>query len=122
MKESKILIKSALLLCAAVVLPLISMAGMPEALSSYKMDPTTLGHLDAMLTLCARADAAHRATFERYRTELVVFGEGTAYEMRAEGSDTPQYKQAYQVLTTEMSQRPEEDIAAQCAKFIDAKS
>ena len=114
--------KPQFLVCIAAAAALLSAPAWAESTAPHKMDPATLGSLDAMLTQCAKADAKHRATYERYRMELIVFGEGTEHEMRVPGSDTSQYKEAYQALTAELSQRSRDDLAAQCANVIDAKS
>ena len=109
-------------LVAAFLLAAASASGQKPTAAQEAEAAATLGRLDAILTQCAKADAKNRTTYERYRTELIVFGEGTAHEMRVPGSDTPQYKEAYQVLTTELNKQSRDDLAAQCAKFIDAKS
>ena len=114
--------KPQFLVCIAAAAALLSAPAWAESTAPHKMDPAALGRLDAMLTQCAKADAKHRATYERYRMELIVFGEGTEHEMRVPGSDTSQYKEAYQALTAELSQRSRDDLAAQCANVIDAKS
>lgn len=47
------------------------------------MDPAALGSLDALLPLCVKADASNREIYKKLRTELIVFDEGTPYQMRA---------------------------------------
>lgn len=118
----KMIQKSLFLMCIAAAAAMLSVPAWAESTAPHTMDPAALGRLDAMLTQCAKADAKHRTTYERYRTEMIVFGEGTAQEMRVTGSDTPKYKEAYQALTTEMGQKSKDDLAAQCAKVIDAES
>ena len=81
-------------------------------------DPAALGRLDAMLTLCAKADAEHRKTYERYRTEMIVFGEGTRYEMRAAGSDTPAFKEAYAATLAAVAKERAEELEGNCRRWI----
>lgn len=87
-----------------------------------KMDAATLGRLDALFTLCAKADAKNRPTYERYRTEMIVFGEGTTYEMRVPGSDTPAYKEASAATFEAAGKASKEELAGQCSRMIGAEA
>lgn len=85
-----------------------------------QMDAATLGQLDGVLTLCAKVDPANQASYDRYRTEMIVFGEGTPYEMRVPGSDSPAYKQAYAAMHEAAGRASPEEQAAQCRRTIGA--
>lgn len=83
-----------------------------------KMDAATLGRLDALFTVCAKADAKNRTTYEKYRTEMIVFGEGTPYEMRAPGSDAPEYKRAHDEVIEAVGKSRTEALVADCGRMI----
>ena len=103
---------------AAVALAIGCAAGMARAdepaVAAKPMDAVMLGRVDAILTLCDKADASNRALYRRLRTELVVFGEGTKFEMRAPGADTPEYKAAYAEMLEAARQQPEAELVASC--------
>ena len=82
------------------------------------MDAATLGRLDALLTVCVKADERNRASYENYRTELIVFGEGTPEEMRVPGSETPEYKRARAEMLEATGKTSAKELAANCARII----
>jgi hypothetical protein len=93
----------------------------PAAVDEYKMDVATLGRLDALLALCAKADEKNRASYERIHTGMIAFAEGTPYEMRVEGSDTPEYKAAYAEAVEAAGKASREELAGQCSRMIGAE-
>jgi hypothetical protein len=94
----------------------------PAAVDEKKMDVATLGRMDAVLTLCAKADDKNRASYERIHTEMIAFGEGTPYAMRVKGSDTPEYKAAYAEAIEAAGKASKEELAGQCSRMIGAET
>lgn len=112
----------AAVLCLAATGELCAAAAATAEPSLNKMEPATLGRLDALFTLCAKADVKNRTNYERFRTEMIVFGEGTPYEMRVEGSDTPAYKEAYAATLEAAGKAGTEELAGQCRRVIGANA
>lgn len=104
--------------CLAAAAPLCTAATLVPA--TNKMAPATLGRLDALLTVCVKSDAKNRVRYEKLRSELIVFGEGTPYEMRVEGSATPAYKEAYAAVLEAADKAGPEALAAECRKVVGA--
>ena len=107
-------------LCLVASAPLCAAAATTAVPAPDKMEPATLGRLDALLALCAKADAKNRTSYERYRTEMIVFGEGTPYEMRAADSATPEYKEAYAATLEIAGKASAEELVGQCRLTIGA--
>ena len=115
-------LKSRIVICAALGLPLTVLGATADAQGPVpnQVDAASLGRLDAMLTLCIKADAKNSATYARYRTEMIVFGEGTPYEMHAPGGDTPEYKEAQAMMVEAAGKSTREELAAKCMRMIGA--
>src|ERR1700736_5765944 len=85
------------LVSAAVAAMLCGFSGtgaLADTPAPFKMDNVTLGRLDALLTVCSKADPKNKPFYDRYRNNMIEFGTGDQ-TMRVEGSDTPEYKAAY---------------------------
>ena len=106
---------------AATLSIVLSANAWAESPAPFKSDVATLGRIDAMLTLCIKADAKNRASYERHRLDMIVFGEGTPVEMRVEGSDTPQYKEAYAAMIEAAGKAAPEELADSCRRTIGAE-
>lgn len=113
--------KSLTLACLAAAMPLCAAAAAADSPAPFEMDAATLGRLDALLTACAKADAKYQSTYARYRTEMIVFAEGTPQEVRVKGSDTPEYQQARAEMVKAAGKASQEDLARQCRQVIGAQ-
>lgn len=113
--------KSLFVVCTALAMSLCPAGAFAEAPAPVKMDAATLGRLDALLTLCSKADAKHKSTYERVRSEMIVFAEGTDHEMRAPGGDTPEYKEAYAAMVEAAGKTSKKELVAECSRFIGAE-
>lgn len=117
-------LRSLLLIVAAAALPSVAapVTAAPPAPAPYKLDAATLGRLDAILGLCAKADAENRATYDAFRTEMIVLGEGTPTELRVEGSERPEYKNARAETLEAAAKASRDEIVAQCRRMIGAST
>ena len=115
-------LKSRIVICVALGFPLtvLGAAADPPAPVPNQLDAAALGRLDAMLTLCIKADPKNSATYARYRTEMIVFGEGQPYEMHAPGSDSPEYKEAHATMVGAAGKLTHEELVGQCRRMIGA--
>ena len=111
-------VKHLLLLCLSALLPALAVAASDDPAGEARMDAATLGRLDAMLGLCAKAGTKNRAAYEKLRGEMIVFAEGTPYEMRAPGSDTPDYKKAHAETVDALGKSSAEELVEQCGRWI----
>jgi hypothetical protein len=107
-------------LCLAAAVPLCATAG-SLAPASSSIEPSLLGRLDAMLTVCARVDERNRTTYQGKRLEMITFGEGTPYEVRVEGSDTPAYKEAFMATMEAAGKATAEQLVGECRQVIGAR-
>jgi hypothetical protein len=105
-------------LCLAAAAPLRAAPSAADAPAPDQTDPATLGKLDGVLSLCAKVDPANQASYDRHRAEMIVFAEGTPYEMRVPGSDSPAYKQAYEAVREAAGRANAEEQTAQCRRAI----
>lgn len=78
------------------------------------LEPAALGRLAGALEVCMKADPDRAKLYARYRTELVVLGEGTANEIRAPGTDTPAYREAHASVLEAAGKLSTDDLLAQC--------
>jgi len=101
----------------ASVLCLASVAA-TSAVASDNMGPAALGRLNAVFTLCAKADAKDRVSFDRFRAEMIIFAEGTPQEMRAPGYGTSDFKSAYDAVFDAAGRDKDEDLAHLCRRMI----
>jgi len=111
-------------ICAVTALALGTASALADApapaAAAAKDGAAALGRLDALLTVCAKGDVKHRAIYQKYRNELVVFAEGTPQEMRAPGSDTPEYKNAYAEVVAAAAKARAEEIERECGRIFAA--
>ena len=115
-------LKSRIVICLALGLPLTVLGATadPHGPVPNGLDAASLGRLDAVLTLCIKADTKNSETYARYRAEMIVFGEGTSSEMRAPGSATPEYKEAYAAMLGAAGKAGAEELVSQCRRTIGA--
>jgi hypothetical protein len=106
-----------LLAVAMTICGFVAGSALAETPPAYKLDNATLGRMDALLTACSKADQKHKAAYDQYRTEFIEFGAGEQ-RMRVEGSDTPEYKEAYGAAVEALGKATTEALAAECVRTI----
>lgn len=108
------------LFSAAMAAMLCGLSGtqvLAETPVPFKMDNATLGRLDAVLTVCSKADPKNKPAYDRYRNNMIEFGTGE-HTMRVEGSGTPEYKAAYAEVLEAAGKSTREDLASQCVRTV----
>jgi hypothetical protein len=83
----------------------------------FKLDNAMLGRLDALLTVCSKADPKNKPSYDRYRNDMIEFGTGKQ-ALRVEGSDTPEYKAAYDEVVQATGKATRQDIVLQCVRSV----
>ncbi|SRR5258708_11792460 len=93
-----------LLLCSAIALPQLAMAGLPS--------PQSLGMVHAILVYCAEVDPRDAATFQQEWTSIVGGSTVQTLNVAVGGSG---YKTGFDFITGELKQLPKPGVAANCA-------